>query len=108
MSDPKNGNPIVFVIQDDGYKNFQQAESFGQLEVMFTRDLSLYSDPSPRIHHASKLVSRYDPERDFFLLTGDPVLIGLVCGLSLKKYNKFRALKWDKTTQRYNSLSVSL
>lgn len=101
-------NPVVWIVQDDGYKDFRQAEAYGNLKVLATRDLSLFADPSPRVHHLSKELSKYDPDVDYLLLAGDPILIGAVCGIVLKSHGTMRALKWSKQSQDYKSVEIKL
>lgn len=99
----------VFVIQDDGHKNLFPAKKFGQqFIVLATKDLPLYRDPASMISSVVVKLNSYNPEQDYVIMTGDPLLIGVVTASIIKKHGKIRCLKWDKQNMDYFPIVLSL
>lgn len=98
----------VFVIQDDGRKNLSPALEFGEVKVLSTRDVSLYAD-NTRVFHAlrAKLVL-FNPGKDYLLLTGDPILIGMAMAIVMRDHQECRCLKWDRQERRYIPILIKM
>jgi hypothetical protein len=104
-----NDESKVFVIQDDGRKNLSPATNFGEIEVLSRNDLPMFGDHQAVLRHIySKLDKQYIPGRDYILLTGDPLIIGAVCGFIMKKWDSVRCLKWDRQNFAYNSVEIKI
>lgn len=91
----------VYVVQDDGSKNFAPALALGSIEVLCIRDLPLFHDPTHELQHMARKLSAFLPE-DHLLLTGDPCLIGAAMHYVAQINNGVvPALKWDKQQKTY-------
>lgn len=101
-----NDEAKVYVIQDDGRKNLSPATSFGQIEVLNNRDLPMFGNHQRTLDGIYRKLQGYVPDRDYVLLTGDPLLIGAICGFLIKKWGSIRCLKWDRQNFAYNCIEI--
>jgi hypothetical protein len=98
----------VYVVQDDGRKNLVPAMKFGDLVVLSGRDMPVFADTGPTVNSLKTKLKDFDPENDWLLMTGDPILIGTITAIIAKRYNKVRCLKWDKQNLDYLPIIVLL
>lgn len=103
----------VFIIQDDGRRDFRPAEQWGELVPMLSKDAHP-DDADERAERMrsiihSKLSSyNYVQMYDFILLTGDPVAIFLT-GLALSRFGHYhRLLKYDRESGAYYPVVASV
>jgi hypothetical protein len=97
----------VFIIQDDGKRDFSQAAKIGELQALIGRDVfpdeaEERGDTVQRII-AARLSSGFDPARDFILLTGDPfaiIAVGVWLGATYPDH-AFNVLKYDSENKGY-------
>jgi len=62
----------------------------------------------PTVNRMQRKLSRFNDD-DFLVLAGDPVCIGIACGLAaLANNGRFRVLKWDRQDNCYYPIEVSL
>ena len=98
----------VFVIQDNGTKNLGGALKFGEIEVLQRFDLPLHQDPAPTVVELRDKLKDYNSEKDWVLLTGDPVLIGIVFHVIGARSKIIRCLKWDRQRTEYFPIILNL
>ena len=103
-----SNKPRVFVIQDDGSRDFSDARRFGELVPLFERD-AYPDDAEQRVEVMLQIVEAkmqdFNPIHDSILLTGDPLAIAIVAGWALANEVVF-FLKWDKENRRYFRVPV--
>jgi hypothetical protein len=102
----------VFITHTTGrVVDFSEAEQYGTLIHVFP--VQIYPDQfEERIPLAIERVSRvlkiFDPERDYLLLSGDPMLT-LLAGMVLgKQHDRVTALHWDRQAARYFPVELNL
>ena len=101
----------VYITQDNR-KNYSQASKFG--DPVFVTDLEFSDVKNSRSNseirsHLSDLSEVYNPNYDYILLSGDPVILfitGLELGKVLKKYGFVRILKWSSQDRLYVSITI--
>lgn len=91
----------VFIVQDDGRKNLSPALKFGNIVVLATRDMSTFSDTTRQISQIRSKLNGFDPSRDYLLLSGDPLLIGVATHLVAENHREVPCLKWDRMSMDY-------
>lgn len=96
----------VFVVQDDGNKNFTPAMQLGEICVLSQRDLSVHGDPATSLSRLRRGLADYNPETDYILLTGDPLLIGAAVAELAMRYGSARCLKWDRQNTVYHTVHM--
>lgn len=98
----------VFVIQDDGNRDYSDARRFGVLVPLFERD-AYPDDAEQRVEVMLKIVKSkmadFNCMTDSILLTGDPLAIAVVSGWALAN-EVVHFLKWDKENKRYFRVPV--
>jgi len=111
----KEGKPTVYVIQEiagtrDGRPkiNIMGAAEFGTFKFLLPELSQIIFSPGPLIFKLRKGLQNYRP-RDFFLLPGDPAIIGVACSIVSDITNgKYQLLKWDKQERKYYSININL
>jgi len=96
--------PKVFVVQDDGNKNLTPAMQLGEICVLAQRDISVHSDPATALSRLRRGLKEYNPERDYVLLIGDPLLIGATVAELAMRHGSARCLKWDRQNMTYHTV----
>lgn len=87
--------------------NINPAAEHGDIIVMFDGQSNYFgtSDTSSKIIDHFK---DFDPDVDFFLPLGDPVLCTIAAGLLGQRHNNINVLKWDKNLVRYTKNRIVL
>lgn len=90
----------VFIVQDTGV-NFLPAAKFGGIEFLLPGDRNVMFSAGPCIHTLKQKLSAFS-DKDFLLLTGDPVAIGAATAVAAMMNNgRVRTLKWDRQEKQY-------
>jgi hypothetical protein len=106
---------IVYVLQEiPGTKvgmpkiNIIGATQYGQLKVLLPENSQIILSPSYVISTLKTKLKDYKL-KDFLLLTGDPLIIGIACSIVSGMTNgKYKSLKWDRQERRYYSVEVDI
>ena len=101
----------VYITQDNR-KNYSQASKFG--EPRFVTDLEFSDVKNSRSNseirsQITDLAEVYNPNYDYILLSGDPVILfltGLELGKILKKHGFVRILKWSSQDRLYVEIII--
>ena len=93
-------NRRVFVVQDSPGKNLLPARSFGDIRIMLThRDLT-----QGYVHVQQRLMQSledFDETKDYLLLIGDPIAMGLAIHMVLSDCGSVKLLKWIREKYDY-------
>lgn len=104
--------PRVFVLQDNGSRDFSKARRFGSLVPVLQRDV-FPDDAQERSLVMKRIIVAkildFNQVEDHFLLTGDPVAL-LMLGLVLRNYFRggFNVLKWDRENNDYYPVHLEI
>jgi len=106
---------IVYVLQElPGTRigrpkfNIMGASKYGKLKVLLREDTQIILSPGPIIFELRRLLKDYN-SNDYLLLSGDPSVIGLACGIvSDINSGRFNLLKWDRQEKVYYPLEINL
>ena len=113
----------VYITHDDGSKNFTPALDFGSdIIALATRNVSAFSSLKPFIINIQDKMGGFDPENDYLLLAGDPIIIGICTHLFMRKAqakavtnrSKFdksyeghiKCLKFDRRSGKYFVIKI--
>lgn len=105
--------PAVYVPQFDGKLDISDAARFGEVRVLFNRDL--YPDDAedrmPRVvEHVRRQLGEFDPEIDYLCLVGSPIYQAVcfrVLGEVLPAGQPIRALRFDRIERAYYDLTIT-
>lgn len=102
---------VVYVTQFVPKLSYDKAKEFG--EVVFLTQNDLAYDPSPDafnkglIKRIDYLLEKYNPGRDYILLSGSPAIILLV-GTLLDNDVEHLVLRWDNRVYEYRLSTINL
>jgi hypothetical protein len=99
--------PKVYITQDTGRVNFVPATRFGDLEMLANTDVPIYGDTESFITRIKRKLTQFQPDEDFLVLVGDPVLIGVVVAVLANRFTKFTILKWDRQEFLYVPVTLN-
>jgi hypothetical protein len=96
-----NQSPSVFVVQEMPNHDIAAAMKFGELKVLLPATTQIAFSTAPTIRTLKRKLMEFS-DKDFLLLTGDPVAIGLACSIaSFYNGGRFKVLKWDRRERLY-------
>ena len=99
--------PKVFVVQENPNLNYTPAERYGEVVFLTAIEFSPMKN-SPRnaavLETVEVAMKRFDPSKDYLLLSGNPIIMGYVFHLAMTKSVEVRVLWWSRDDRRYNEV----
>jgi hypothetical protein len=83
------------------------ARVFGELKVMLPSGIN-YAEAAPVVLQLRGLLRDFDPDNDFLLAVGDPVVMAVAAALIGNEHDYFTLLKWDRRQARYLPYEVKM
>lgn len=83
------------------------AKLFGDLCIMLPSGMN-YSDAALVVRQLREPLKTFDPDKDFLLAVGDPVVIAVASAMVGYDHEYFWLLKWDRQQRRYIPYEVKL
>lgn len=109
---------IVYVVQDvkrishrtgelESKYDLTRARRFGELVYLIDGQVRSYSQSSvsDAVARVSGGLANFKQE-DYLLLVGDPVLIGVACGVAMRATSQLKLLQWDKRRFDYEMVEI--
>lgn len=91
----------VYVVQEMPSHDISGAMRFGEIDILLPSNTQIAFSTAPTIRRLRRKLIDYS-DKDYLLLTGDPVAIGLVCSIaSFNNGGRFVVLKWDRRERLY-------
>ena len=98
----------VYIVQELRGRNFADATSFGDCEILHPADQQTTYSTLPTIRKLNQKLARFCDD-DYLLLAGDPVAIALAAAIAARFNNaKVKMLKWDRLLEKYFPLEADL
>jgi hypothetical protein len=95
-------------LPNGGYRDISDCERFGTPYILFENPRQIEVNSLPFIFTVEKKLKGMT-SKDYLLLMGDPVLIGIVCAVAAKiTNNNFKVLKWDRESAIYIPITIEL
>lgn len=101
MPNSHQNKPVVYVLQDNGTKNIYPATILGMITVFTRNDMSAFIDTKEWVSDLATWLSSYDPDKDYILLIGDPLLISAASAVTALMFSSYTVLKWDRQERVY-------
>jgi hypothetical protein len=101
----------VYVTQELKGRDLSSALTFGELQVVIPASMEISpQNMNEIIDTAWDVLEPLDAEKDFILLSGDPVVIGLVCAVASECAfgGQLRVLRWDRLDEKYIQFDLVL
>jgi hypothetical protein len=101
----------VYVTQERPGFNYLDAERFGEIKFITHRDYTMphTADNNKFLKEDIRVaVNEFDPETDYILLSGSPLVAGVVIGKIVKKHDPeaVRVVKWDNRRSEYTVVTA--
>lgn len=94
----------VFIVQDDGRRDYSDARRFGEPNALIERDV-FPDDAQIRMDEILSIMrtklAEFNPACDCLLLSGDPLAMVAATMVLTLSTGRIRCLKYDKETRRY-------
>jgi|TARA_R110000772_G_scaffold254386_1_gene370355 hypothetical protein len=99
----------VYVVQKpDKKKNIMSAKEYGELQFILNESENILYNPEQVISLIEDSLSLFD-EKDYLLLIGDPIAIGIATHFALlSNYKRVKILKWDNREYKYYSIQLEV
>lgn len=99
---------MVYVVQEQLGKNIVSATKYGEIKILLPTGSQITFSAGHVTEELKSKLSHFN-DKDYLLLMGDPVAIGLATMVAAH-WNKGRVkmLKWDKQEKVYYPVSVNL
>lgn len=103
----------VWVTQERFGFNYTDAERFGEIDFVTSRDYTLPMNAPGNLTIRTALASaskKFDPDTDSILISGSPVIAGVLIGKIIAEHDPrtLRIVKWDNRDNEYNIMNVEL
>ncbi len=96
----------VFVVQENNYMDYTPAEDFGEVRFLTVdeyRPISSSLRNLQILEDIRKGLKDFDPEKDYIVFTGNPVVMGYAFHQLFSRFPEFRILHWRSKENRYQS-----
>ena len=98
--------PTVFVVQEMPNHDIASAIKFGEIKVLLPANTQIAFSTVPTVRMLRRKLLQFS-DKDFLLLTGDPVAIGLACSIaSFYNSGRYNVLKWDRRERLYIPIRI--
>jgi hypothetical protein len=88
--------------------NITPAAAFGELVELAPPAPSMNRIPPFILQKIERALFAFNPEEDFLLPVGDPLLIATATAFLGRRFDSFRILKWNRKTASYSSHIVTI
>jgi hypothetical protein len=83
------------------------ASQLGELKVLLPSGFN-YPTADEVVPQLKNALRDFDPDNDYLLSVGDPLVIAAASALIAYEHDYFRLLKWDRQQRRYIPIMVKL
>lgn len=97
--------PTVYVVQEHPTKSVFKAKKFGKLKSIFDQRYQVYIDSCAAVDIADVALEDFRG-KDYLLLIGDPILIGVCFAIVSAKTPAVQVLKWDNKYKDYWPITI--
>jgi len=104
----ENKNATVWITQENN-KNYSQAKNYGNPTFVTSFEYSSIANSkinSYILKDIDAMANKFNPETDYLLFTGDPVIIALCVHALLAIHGSVNVLKWQNQDKIYNSIKL--
>lgn len=101
----------VFVTQENPKLNYAPAEEYGDIVFLTKDDLNPIKNSlhnQALIKQVESRLSSFNPDEDFIVISGSPMVAALVFMLIRGASKKVNILKWSNRDHVYQNISISV
>ena len=100
----------VFVVQENPRLDYADAEKYGDVVFMTMREFSPMKNSISNgmvLGDIARHMAAFNPDEDYLLLTGGPIILGYTFSLALSKKGYVNVLQWDNHRRGYLPIRFS-
>lgn len=104
-------NSRVFITQENPNLNYLPAEQFGEIVFLTHHDYSVVRNSLRNeavVEEIRTNLRNYDPKNDYIVISGSPVIAGIVFMILREKTEEMNILRWSNRDHLYQHLVVSI
>lgn len=97
----------IFVVQENNRFDYADAERFGDVKFLTNREYSPLKNSlmnNDILDEIKTGMNDFNPDVDYLLLSGNPVMIGFVFHLALSLKGYIKLLQWDGIRGEYREV----
>jgi len=100
--------PTVFAVQEMPNHDISGAMKYGDIDVLMPFGSQIAFSTAPAVRRMRRKLQNFG-DKDFLLLAGDPVAIGMACAI-VAFYNagRYSVLKWDRREKLYIPIQIDV
>jgi hypothetical protein len=100
-------NRVVYIVQEVKNRNYAAAKPHGELKLLLPEG-NLVLSTMPTVRRLRKGLKDFN-DKDYLLLSGDPVAIGLACAIAADiNQGRVKLLKWENREQTYYEMQADI
>jgi len=104
-------DPIVWIVYNDGIRDFSRAEKFGMLKTIVSGQYhnGFLKDSSNMVNFMREVLREYQPG-DYLLMVGEPALCGIAITIAreMSSEHNINLLRWNNHLVEYIALELKL
>lgn len=96
--------PVVFVVQENPNLNYTPAEKFGEVIFLTAAEFSPSKNSLRNVGIVKSIhdkLAEFDPDRDFLLLSGNPLMMCYAYGVAIAIKGYVRVLWYSRNDRDY-------
>ena len=98
----------VFITQEVPGRDITKASEYGDLQILIPAKEQVALSAQPTVRRINRLLRKFN-DKDYLLLSGDPVIIGISCAVAMSNnIGKLNILKWDRQDEEYYPVTVDI
>lgn len=99
---------MVYVIQEQQGKNILPAQKYGEIKVLLPPGMQIGFSAGQIVKQIDLKLSNFN-DKDYLVLIGDPVAIGIAVAVAAKwNQGRVKLLKWDRQEFTYYPVTLNL
>tara|TARA_R110000787_G_scaffold23658_3_gene67394 strand:- start:3846 stop:4175 length:330 start_codon:yes stop_codon:yes gene_type:complete len=96
----------VYITQEVRGRDITEAAEYGDLQILVPAKEQVAFSTQPTVRRITRALRTFN-DKDYLLMSGDPVCIGIACAIAASNnMGRFNLLKWDRLEETYYPLKV--
>ena len=98
----------VFITQEVPGRDITKTSKYTAQKILIPAKEQVALSAQPTVRRINRLLRKFN-DKDYLLLSGDPVIIGISCAVAMSNnIGKLNILKWDRQDEEYYPVTVDI